>query len=246
MDGVPEKCPTCSTIIPEGAVRCPGCGRVFGEDNRCPHCHAIAAVKPSGGGFVCLACGKPRDRLPGTTVLGELDARMSLTPLAPSRPRRSAGPVAIGAGLLAAGASLALLGFSGLGIALALVAAIVGVGGGSALIGAGRTRARKAQQTANRALDQRILALAGKHAGDLRASDVASALHVDESVAEAALMRMSNGGSITAEVDENVGALHFVFHDLVPAPPPTRVELAAEEEEAPDAARAEKKTLSRS
>src|SRR5512146_112197 len=127
MDGIPEKCPTCRTEIPEGAVRCPGCGRVFGEDNRCPHCNAIAAVRPVGGGFVCLACGKPRDRLPQTTVLGEPDARMSLAPLPPvGTPRTGVlgtiGSIAAFAGLLAAGLSLALVGASGVGLALAIAA----------------------------------------------------------------------------------------------------------------------------
>ena len=66
-----ESCPTCGTALPAGAQRCPGCGRVFGEDNRCPHCHAIAAVRAVGDGYVCTACSKPRERKPLTTVLGE-------------------------------------------------------------------------------------------------------------------------------------------------------------------------------
>src|SRR5688500_7024087 len=86
MNGVPDKCPTCSTKIPEGALRCPGCGRVFGEDNRCPHCNAIAAVKPRGDGFVCVACGKPREHLPMTTVLGDEDSRVSRASLVPGAP----------------------------------------------------------------------------------------------------------------------------------------------------------------
>ncbi|MCZ7683272.1 MAG: hypothetical protein M5U28_32530 [Sandaracinaceae bacterium] len=67
MSDTPERCPTCGTSVPEGAPRCPGCGRVFGEANRCPHCHAVAAVIPRGGITVCAACGKPRA---GAVVLG--------------------------------------------------------------------------------------------------------------------------------------------------------------------------------
>ncbi len=239
MDGIPDKCPTCSTAIPEGAVRCPGCGRVFGDDNRCPHCNAIAAVRPVGAGFACLACGKPRDRLPQTTVLGEPDARTSLVPLAPAADPR-AGPLGgLGAfwafaGLGIAAASLALLGASGVGLVVALAAAIVGVGGGAALIGAGRARTRELERQRNRALDQRILALAAKRHGDLTADDVATALRIPAKLADEALTRMSDGTRITAEVDESVGALHFVFHDLVPAPPKTRVQSESEGESESD------------
>jgi hypothetical protein len=235
MDGIPEKCPTCRTEIPEGAVRCPGCGRVFGEDNRCPHCHAIAAVRAAHDGFVCLACGKPRDRLPQTTVHGEPDARMSLAPLAPvSTPRTGAlgtlGTVSALAGLFASGAALALLGTSGIGLLIAVAVAVAGVGGGAALITAGRARSRGATAAQNRALEQRILALAAKRNGNLTASDVATAFRISVAAADGALTRMSDGDKITAEVDEVVGALHFVFHDLVPAVPKTRVEIGSEGE----------------
>jgi len=235
MEGIPEKCPTCSTVIPEGAVRCPGCGRVFGEDNRCPHCNAIAAVRPIPGGYACLACGKPRDRLPQTTVLGEPDARMSLAPSPPQSAARagalsSLGVATIGTSAVFASLALALLGFSSFGVLLAVAAAIAGVGGGAAMIGADRRRARDAERGAQRALEQRILVLAGKRKGNLTASEVAKAFRIAESAAEAALMRMSDGSTITAEVDETVGALHFVFHDLVAAPPKTRVEVEGEGE----------------
>ncbi|MFW5920990.1 MAG: hypothetical protein ACOCUS_04065, partial [Polyangiales bacterium] len=52
---VPERCPTCETPIPKGRTRCPGCKRVFGEANRCPHCNAIAPVRRSMGRPLCSA-----------------------------------------------------------------------------------------------------------------------------------------------------------------------------------------------
>lgn len=236
MDGVPEKCPTCRTEIPEGAVRCPGCGRVFGEDNRCPHCHAIAAVRAVGGGYVCLACGKPRDRLPQTTVQGEPDARMSAAPLAPIGTPRTGALGALGAatwlaGVLAAGAVLAIAGTGGLGLALAIAAAAAGTVVGGGLVLTARARSRRAEAASQRALDQRVLALAAKRNGDLTAASVASAFRIPVAVADAALTRLSDGNKITAEVDENVGELHFVFHDLVPQPPKTRVEIPEEQGE---------------
>jgi hypothetical protein len=113
---------------------------------------------------------------------------------------------------------------------VAIAAALAGIGGGAALIGAGRTRAKNAEAGASRALETRILALAAKRNGDLTAADVATAFRITPAVAEAALMRMSDGSKITAEVDESVGMLHFEFHDLVPAPPKTRVEVEAADE----------------
>ncbi|MAQ18217.1 MAG: hypothetical protein CMN30_25900 [Sandaracinus sp.] len=68
MSGEPDSCSICGTAIPPGATRCPGCGAVWGDANRCPHCHATAGVKPVAGGYVCMACGKPREVKPGTTV----------------------------------------------------------------------------------------------------------------------------------------------------------------------------------
>ncbi|MBX3249232.1 MAG: zinc ribbon domain-containing protein, partial [Myxococcales bacterium] len=60
MSETPKNCSVCGTAVAPGAVRCVACGAVFGEDNRCPHCHALAAVQAtSDGRYACLACGKP-------------------------------------------------------------------------------------------------------------------------------------------------------------------------------------------
>jgi predicted amidophosphoribosyltransferase len=58
---IPARCPVCSTEIPPGRNRCHGCGKVFGEDNRCPHCLAVAPVLRTGQGAICSACSKPRE-----------------------------------------------------------------------------------------------------------------------------------------------------------------------------------------
>ncbi len=227
-------------------MRCPGCGRVFGEDNRCPHCHAIAAAKPAGAGFVCLACGKPRQRLPGTTVLGEPDARSSIVPLARqapiTTPLATAGVATMVGSAVVATLALAFLGTSGIGL-FALAAALVGLGVGAGALAQGRANARRARAAMQHAVDQRVRALAERHQGKLTAAEVAEALSVEPVEAEKVLMRMADGTSITAEVDESVGSLYFVFHELVPALPKTRVELsdapAAEEGESESDAAAE-------
>ncbi len=97
MGDAPEVCPSCGTKVPEGRTRCPGCGKVFGEDNRCPSCHAVAGVVPTaGGGYACAACSAPRQRLGGTVVLGggTLMPRLSMTPAAPAATPGSMAPPA--------------------------------------------------------------------------------------------------------------------------------------------------------
>ena len=212
---------------------------MFGEDNRCPHCNAIAAVKPSGEGYVCIACGKPRDRMPGTTVLGEPDSRMSITPaVLPGTPLQTPlqvfGTAAMFAGFLAAIAAVPLYAVSGLALALVLAAAACGLVGGAAMISAGR---RQLNERAARTIEQRILALAKKQRGDLTATEVAAALRISTTAADAALTRMSDGSRITAEIDESVGVLHFVFHELKPEVPKTRVDIAEGEGEEEQEAR---------
>ena len=206
---------------------------MFGEANRCPHCNAIAAVKPSGEGYVCIACGKPRDRLPGTTVLGEPDARMSIAPAAlsgasPRNPVQLLGRGVGLAGMFATLAAFALLTVSGPAFLIALAAGLVGLGAGYAMIESGRTQSR---ERAGRIIEQRILALAKKHRGDLTATEVAASLRISTTEADAALARMSDGTRITAEIDESVGVLHFVFHELKPEVPKTRVEIEGGEPE---------------
>lgn len=231
MDGVPETCPTCSTKIPEGALRCPGCGRVFGEDNRCPHCHAIAAVKPRGEGFVCVACGKPRDRLPLTTVLGEEDGRVSRTSLAPGAPAARAGTsglrlfgvLGISGGVLGAALATLALGTTPAGILVALAVALAGVVTGASALRRAAAREQAESERARRAIELRLTALAEKNRGDLTATLVAKALRITTEEADAALTRLADGTRVSLEVDESEGLVHYVFHEVQSALPKTRV-----------------------
>ena len=86
----PQSCNVCGTAIPPGASRCPACGAVWGDANRCPHCHATAGVKASArGGYVCMACGKPREVKPGTTIFESAQP----FPIGPLGAERAGGPV---------------------------------------------------------------------------------------------------------------------------------------------------------
>lgn len=222
-----ERCPTCSTALPPGAVRCPGCGRVFGEDNRCPHCNAIAAVRPVGDGYVCVACSKPRQRKPLTTVLGEEPGRTSIVPSAASsiqgRGLRLLGTMTLAGGVLGAALATALLGLGLAGMASATV-----IGGLGALIGLTLfRRASRADDSTRafetRAAEARVRAAAQKLGGDVTAAQIAEQLGVPVADADAVLTKMANGTDVTVEVDTDTAAVHYVFPDIVAARPKVRV-----------------------
>ncbi|MEM1418728.1 MAG: hypothetical protein AAGH15_27785, partial [Myxococcota bacterium] len=124
----PTSCAVCGTAIPPSADRCIACGAVWGEDNRCPRCHALAGVRPAGDGYRCLACNAPRDRLPGTTVFGQPSVGVSAG--AAGRGLRILGSLTLGAGVVLAALAAAVLpgtlGFIG---AVVLGGAGVGLGG---------------------------------------------------------------------------------------------------------------------
>lgn len=54
-------CRACGKALPADRSVCGACGAAHGEENRCPHCTAIADVQPHATlGFVCRVCGGPR------------------------------------------------------------------------------------------------------------------------------------------------------------------------------------------
>lgn len=218
---IPERCPTCGTKVPAGATRCPGCGRVFGEDNRCPHCNAIAAVKPAGAGYACTACGKPRERRPGTTVLGEPEprsSRVSIVPEAATAGVRSGGLRFVGAAFVAGGVAAAalatlILGTGAAGISTALLAGGLAVFLGLRALRRARALDEEARVKERRALEGRILALAQRHEGELTATIVATDLGVRAEEADRALTALVDGQRVVLEVDETDGTQHYVFRE---------------------------------
>ncbi len=211
---------------------------MFGEDNRCPHCHAVAAAKPRGAGLVCVACGKPREHLPLTTVLGDEDARVSRASLVPGAKvfkaatsgLRLFGVLGVGGGVLGAALATFVLGTTPIGIAVALAVALAGVGvGASALRQAiGRDQAQRERE--RRALELRITALAEQQGGDVTATMLAKALRVTTEEADAALTQLADGTRVSLEVDEDTGLVHYVFHEVQAALPKTRVAEPTESE----------------
>lgn len=242
MSDSPESCNVCGTTIPEGATRCPGCGAVWGDANRCPHCHAVAGVKQGlGGGYVCMACGKPREAKPGTTIFesaspfplaGRAPVRAeaggapsapnapALAPAAPSAaaPRGKAaglrvmGILSIAGGVLIGAAAAALLpGVGGVIAAAALGAIGVGVGGLS--LRAASRNADEAERRTDTRRELAILRLAEQSGGELTVTDAARGLGISIAEADEALTAMADGSRIWAEVTPD-GFVRYVFREM--------------------------------
>jgi hypothetical protein len=179
---------------------------VFGEANRCPHCHAIAAVRPSGPGFVCSACGKPRKPAPGTTIAG-------LDPNALSSPRRRGlrllGGLSMGLAIFGAAMATALLGVGGTGIAVALAVGSVGAFVGVRLLqrADAAERAIGEQLTQNRV--ERARAILVERTATV--TELAAALGTSEAEADriATGLAAEERDGIRAEVDEDVGVVRY-------------------------------------
>jgi hypothetical protein len=241
MSDAPSHCAVCSTAIPPGAPRCIACGAVWGEDNRCPHCYALAAVQAtSDGRHVCLACGKHRPIKPGTTIVGGVSTlgapveaaptrRASATDVAaspaapaivsPQLARRSAsaglrlaGIFGIAAGVLAATAAAILVPGVG-GIAVAALVGSLGVGLGAWGIRAGSKAEEDTARHVDTRLELAILHLAEQKEGVLTVTDVARGLGLSASDADAALSAMADGSRVSAEVTPD-GLVRYIFREL--------------------------------
>ncbi len=231
----PERCPTCSTVVPDGAERCPGCGRVFGEANRCPHCHAIAAVIDRGSKTVCAACGKPRV---GATVLGgtpkgagaaprtregQNESTSAMLLRARGRTQRGAGIIALAIGVFAA-AALAMIvpGALGLGLAAAMGALFVAVG--ALAVRGGARSMEEARRRDRRATELALLEAARAAGGRLTATEAAAALRVSVEEADAQLTDLVGDGSrVDVDVDDE-GVLRYVFRELATSQVKVRVD----------------------
>lgn len=236
---VPSTCSSCGTTIPPGFERCPGCGRVYGDANRCRSCNAYAAVRAVGTGYVCAACGAPRERLPGTVVQG-FPAMMG----GPGKPTQqwmksvAMGGSAFGLKFLAAGVvavSFVVAGIIGAigGGSVALIPAglvgLAGLGVGGLLWSWGARASRRAESISASAQELQILALAERNGGELYATDVARGLGITLAEAEARLSGMTDGSRIAAEVTPE-GLLRFEFREMRMKRAGVRARVGGEEE----------------
>lgn len=211
----------CSTAIPPSADRCIACGAVWGEDNRCPNCHSLSAVRPKDGGYACLACGAPREKKSGTTVIGDgpgaggfvSGGERTIAARGASVGLRLFGMVSIAGGVLTAAAIVALAG-TGAGAVLAAVAlGGLGVGVGAMALRGGAAAGQAADRSAGVAREAAILKLAEAKGGELMVTDVVKELGMTSHDADAALTAMADGSRVSAEVTSD-GFIKYVFREL--------------------------------
>lgn len=193
-------CPTCGTDNAADATQCVQCKQVFGEENRCGACGAIAAASETADNrLVCAACGAPRQRRPGTVVMsrfGDELKQQARTSLILSWVARLG---AIGAGLLGAAAgglqSLFDLGSPALTAGVFLAGAV-----GLFFVG-GRQRA-KSLRLQDEALSRQLLSEVGQARRGMTAAGVARRLDVSEEQADEGLEVLAKRGQVEMDVDD--------------------------------------------
>ncbi len=205
-----HRCPTCGRENASHAERCVQCGRVFGEDNRCPHCNAIAAVRASGSGYVCVACGKDRPPRPNMTILDRGAPQSSLS----ATLFRFSGALVLAFAVVMGAAGL----WGSISLLTAIATAIASGAIGALAIGqAARLETKTREQRAQR-LKQQILELARTRHGDLSATTTAQALRIEIHEADALLTSMADGLHVQVEVDSD-GIVHYVFREFAASSP---------------------------
>jgi hypothetical protein len=200
--GVPAKCVACDTTIPSGRDRCPGCGKVYGEWNRCPSCHAIAAVHEARRGvYVCAACSAPRSRQHGTPVdsqfADELSQRSWLT-RAGSWALWPLGFAFFGVAALALGVGQL---FESTVAYASAFGGVLGVLGVTTLFYA-RRLSKRAQALREQARQERVLGHVMRARAAITAGEAAQALRIRAVEADAALTELAKTGKIDLDVDE--------------------------------------------
>lgn len=186
-----QRCPACDAVVPLGASQCVACGLALGEPNWCPGCHAFAAVYARPGRYVCGACGADRVVLPGTIIATEAELLTAF-----DETRRSWSSAALALAAMGSGsawiAHRALPGGWNLVLPLVLVAGSLfgayGLARGARRSGLRRARRRRFE------IEQRIIGLAFRNDGLLRAEEVSSTLRIPLAEAEALLAELARSG----------------------------------------------------
>jgi hypothetical protein len=202
--GVPAKCTACDAAIPAGRDRCPSCGKVYGEWNRCPSCHAIAAVHEARRGmYVCAACSAPRKRQLGTPVDSQFAdelARRSWFARATGWALWPVGAISFASATLAVGFGTI---FESTMPYVSAIGGLLGVVGVTSLYFA-RRFGKRALALAQQARQHRVLAQATRaRSAGLTAGEAASALRIRAVEADAALTVLAKEGKLNLDVDDH-------------------------------------------
>lgn len=200
--GVPPRCSACDAAIPPGRDRCTACGKVYGEWNRCPSCHAIAAVhETQRGRYVCAACSAPRTRHRATPLDADFAQGLSRRAWLTRAGSYALWPTgfglgAVGALVLGAGQLIGMItayanGIGGAFMALGVVAALVA-----------RKLGKRAAVLAEQARQERLLMHVRWSRAGVTAGEAAHALHILPAQADAALTLLAKRGEIDLDVDD--------------------------------------------
>lgn len=187
-----------------------------------------------------MACGGPREALPGVPIEGT-----SVVPVMPAIHRHGVQSL----GLSAAGIGLRLVGY-GSALVGSMVGGFIGMvdgmphgllpfglisaasfGVGFAFHRWGKSVDDRAQQVAASGDELRVLSLASQMGGELYVTDVARSLGVSTAEAEKILSSMVDGSRVVADLSSD-GLLRFEFRELRRRGPAVRarVEAPAENE----------------
>lgn len=214
MSEAAQRCPVCDTAIPAGDERCPGCGKVFGETNRCPSCHAIAAVSEvARGRYICAACSAPRKLLPGTAIDSDFADELK---------RRSSRDRVLAIVFWAVGIPLTIAGGVILGLGQGLLegawqVALTALGAPMLALGLGgmwfaRRLGKGSRDMRARALDARLVLAAERSRRGVTAADAASQLLLRTGEADQALTRLAKEGRVALDVDDE-GVIRYRVAD---------------------------------
>lgn len=186
---------------------CERCGSAFGEENRCPHCRAIARSEPHDElRLVCAVCGGPRVEVVGLDAAARRDAERALV-RAWALGRMSPWPW-IAALLLVVPLSLTVAWALGSAAGAASAVALV-----ITAIAAGTARARRARARRSDAIEEawtRITAALLERDGAMTARGLAARLDVDDARADRLLSSLAVHDRVRVDVADDAELVYRV------------------------------------
>ncbi len=200
----------CGEQVSKETGRCEGCGAVYGEAHRCPHCRSIADVEASEAlRFRCSVCGGPRVVADDPALQREHGENPALELARKAHARRTAwqmGSAVVGGfggiALLVALAALAVVspGFFLTTLALLMVAAPL-------LFSVfGFRKAKRAGEERDAAIDRAWTSVARElseaHDAKLSPRQLAKLMRIDETQAELLLAQVSVDDFVRSRIEE--------------------------------------------
>jgi len=202
-------CRVCEHRLQPGSLECSHCGAVYGVQNRCPSCRAIAGIDSGTGIGRCRVCGTLRFILSDPSVV-RTGREVPLLRRA-ERARRAAvlrvalGAIAGAAAFAALTATLLLVGLGepgGLVAALGFVVAALALLTGASLAGSARRAERERSLAVERARTLVASDIVASRGAAIDARGLGELLNLDEAAAELLLAEIQVNDFVHARVTE--------------------------------------------